>query len=90
MRQLAYALAEAYGVKENRDVWVHDNRDWIIRCGNEPLDNLGQLQSAKEPWRFLQLCRDMAGFDGDSSYESGTIHWRDQCCSAGGTLPVDR
>ena len=84
MRQLAYALAEAYGVKEDRDVWVHDNRDWIIRCGNDPLDNLGQLQSAKEPWRFLQLCRDMAGFDGDPSYESGTIHWRDQCCSGWG------
>ena len=85
MKQLAHSLHAAYGLKDGSpDVWLLDNREWIIRCGRDPMDNLGQLQAAKEPWRFLQLCRDLAGFDGDPSYQSGTIHWRDQCCSGWG------
>lgn len=85
--QFAWSLGEALGTKpdwEDRKNYLSLMSTVIARVGDDPLGNKGLWLEAKEPWRFIQLARDWAGYLADPGYTSGTIHWRDQTCSGWG------
>lgn len=85
--QFAWSLGEALGNSpdwEARKRYLSLMSPVLGRVGEDPLGNKGLWLEAKEPWRFVQLCRDWAGYLADPGYTSGTIHWRDQTCSGWG------
>jgi len=86
-KQFAWSIGDAYGIQQDwakRQEYLSRLSVVIGRCGEDPLGNLAYIQSAKEPFRFLQLCRDWHGYLNDPGYTSGTIHWLDQTCSGWG------
>jgi DNA-directed RNA polymerase len=85
--QFAWSLGEAHGLQPDwgaRKNYLLKMSHIISRIGEEPLAHLSYISAAKEPFRFVQLCRDWHGFIKDPSYTSGTIHWLDQTCSGWG------
>ena len=86
-RTLGIAIARAFG-KKGIDKGLADYFDMMQevyrRVGDDPYEHLAIIKEAKEPFRFVQLCRDWAGYCDDPGYTSGTIHWMDQTCSGWG------
>jgi len=85
--ELAWSLCDALGVggdEQQRFNQLMTNRQLYQEIGRDPLSFLGEVGAAKEPFRFVQLCRDWAGYLDDPGYTSGTIHWLDQTCSGWG------
>jgi DNA-directed RNA polymerase len=85
--QFAWSLGEAYGLQSDwavRQNYLTTMSHIISRCGSDPLSHLSYIGAAKEPFRFVQLCRDWHGYIKDPGYTSGTIHWMDQTCSGWG------
>jgi len=83
----AWSLGEAYGLQADWDVrknYLLQMAHIIAQCGNDPLSRLSYIDSAKEPFRFVQLCRDWYNYARDPGYTTGTIHWLDQTCSGWG------
>jgi DNA-directed RNA polymerase len=83
----AWSLGEAYGLQADWDVrknYLLTMSHILHRIGEDPMEHLAYLDGAKEPFRFVQLCRDWHGFIKDPGYTSGTIHWLDQTCSGWG------
>ncbi|MDC0261206.1 hypothetical protein OAK65_03710 [Synechococcus sp. AH-551-N17] len=56
----AQAIGAAYlGSRLNfaeRVKWTYDNSELISQVASEPLGSIPELEKAKEPWTFLQLC----------------------------------
>ncbi|WP_115014955.1 DNA-directed RNA polymerase [Synechococcus sp. UW140] len=56
----AQAIGAAYlGSRLNfndRVQWTYDNADLISRVASDPYSAIHELEKAKEPWTFLQLC----------------------------------
>ena len=84
---LGQHISSAYGIrgdnKRKRDYFL-SMAEVYKRVGEDPLDCLSMIESAKEPFRFVQLCRDWAGYCRDSKHTTGTIFWIDQTCSGWG------
>ena len=84
---LGVAIGRAFGKKgmdkslENAFLGM---KEVYRRVGENPYNELAIIKQAKEPFRFVQLCRDWAGYCDDETYTSGTIHWMDQTCSGWG------
>jgi DNA-directed RNA polymerase len=83
----AWSLGEAYGLQADMEV----RRNYLVkmshvlgRIGANPMGLLPYLEKTKEPFRFVQLCRDWHGYLNDPGYTTGTIHWVDQTCSGWG------
>ncbi len=57
---LAFQVATTYGrdkdTWEERQQWVKDNVDIIMRVATDPIDNIGDWEAAEEPWQFLAAC----------------------------------
>ena len=57
---LAFQCATTYGLDkatwDERQVWVKDNIFTITRVATDPIDNIGDWESAEEPWQFLAAC----------------------------------
>jgi len=86
-KAFAWSIGDAYGVQPDwakRQEYLGLMSTVVGRCGEDPLGNLAYIESAKEPFRFMQLCRDWHGYLNDPGYTSGTIHWLDQTCSGWG------
>jgi len=85
--QFAWSLGGALGlapVPEERTRYLDNMSTVIARAGSDPLGSLPYWSDVKEPWRFIQLCRDWFNYLQDPGYCSGTIHWLDQTCSGWG------
>ncbi|RVG58454.1 DNA-directed RNA polymerase [Sinorhizobium meliloti] len=57
--------ANTFGVDkvdfDERLAWVEENRDQIIRCGIDPIENLWWTEADK-PWCFLAFCFEWTGY----------------------------
>jgi len=85
--ELGLSITDAYGIKGDRGQRLKHFWSMTVaykRVGENPLEMLAFIEAAKEPFRFVQLCRDLAGYFRDPGYTSGTIHWLDQTCSGWG------
>lgn len=95
-RAFAWSLGEAMGlppVYETRNHYLQEHSTAIRDAGLDPLGYVAFWASHKEPWRFIQLCRDWAQYMDDPGYTTGTIHWLDQTSSGYGhaaCLMLDR
>jgi len=86
-REFAWSLGGAMGMDPDpkaREDYLGLMSEVITRVGNDPLGSIAYWADVKEPWRFIQLCRDWACYVKDPGYTSGTIHWLDQTCSGWG------
>jgi DNA-directed RNA polymerase len=86
-REFAWSLGGALGLApdpKERERYLDTMSAAIVKAGNDPLGSLAYWADVKEPWRFIQLCRDWAGYIENPGYQSGTIHWLDQTCSGWG------
>ena len=41
---------------QEREKWTEDNQAFIIHIAENPLSSAADIEGAKEPWQFLQLC----------------------------------
>ena len=85
--EFAWSICDAYGIKGDERARVTYLKAMSLafnRIGRDPVGNLDLVLEASDPFRFVQLCRDWHGYMADPGYTSGTIHWRDQCCSGWG------
>jgi DNA-directed RNA polymerase len=83
-KEFAWSLGEAMGLPPSHEIrqdYLREYSPAIRRVGEEPLDHVSFWAEQKEPWRFIQLCRDWAGYLADPGYVTGTIHWLDQTSS---------
>jgi DNA-directed RNA polymerase len=83
----AWSLGEAMALPPNQEVrsrFLMEHTAAVRAAGQDPLDHLGFWSQQKEPWRFLQLCRDWAQYLDDPGFTTGTIHWLDQTSSGYG------
>ena len=86
-KAFAWSVGEAMGLPANRvdRVGYLELMSTVIgRVGSDPLSHINYWEQAKEPFRFIQLCRDWHSYLKDPTYTSGTIHWLDQTCSGWG------
>ena len=92
----AWSLGEAMALppdQEARKRYLLEHSTVIRDVGLDPLSNVAFWAGHKEPWRFIQLCRDWAQYIDDPGYTTGTIHWLDQTSSGYGhaaCLMLDR
>lgn len=95
-RGFAWSLGEAMGLPplhETRTRYLQEHSTTIRQVGMDPLGYVAFWAEQKEPWRFIQLCRDWAQYMDDPGYTTGTIHWLDQTSSGYGhaaCLMLDR
>jgi DNA-directed RNA polymerase len=61
---LAFQVATTYGLDkatmDERLAWVsiEENRQRIIRVARDPINNIGDWETADEPWQFLAACHE--------------------------------
>ena len=61
---LAFQVATTYGLDkatmEERLAWVdvESNKQLIIRVARDPINNIGDWETADEPWQFLHACHE--------------------------------
>ena len=57
---LAFQCATTYGLDKSTIIerleWVTNNIPLITRVATNPIDNIGDWESAEEPWQFLAAC----------------------------------
>lgn len=86
-QELSWHLGSALGLPPSRLIrwdWLQENSGLVERIGANPIDQLAHWSSAKEPWRFVQICRDWSGYVADPGYQTGTIYRLDQTTSGYG------
>ena len=83
-----WVLGDAWGRRRiNRRVRsVSEHFVQLMRAGDEPLDCIGWWEQAKEPWRFVALCRELSRYMEDDSYQTRMVFQLDQTCSGYGHL----
>ena len=87
--ELMWALGDAWGLpkdQKDRDVWASEHFTEVMRTGVEPLDCIGWWEQAKEPWRFVALCRELSRYMADDDYQTRMVFQLDQTCSGYGHL----
>lgn len=95
-KAFAWSLGEAMGLPPDHEVrksYLLEHSTIIRDVGMDPLSFVSFWAGHKEPWRFIQLCRDWAQYMDDPGYTTGTIHWLDQTSSGYGhaaCLMLDR
>ena len=55
-------VANMFGITESSEAklkWVDDNHEFIRAVANEPLDNVGRIEVADEPWQFIAACHEV-------------------------------
>lgn len=83
----AWCIGETMGWEKDqrqRERLLKDNSAFINRCGQDPLETMDLWKDLKEPWRFVQMARDWAGYLADENYTTGTVYRLDQTCSGYG------
>lgn len=95
-KAFAWSLGEAMALPPDHEVrkrYLMEHSSIIRDVGLDPLSFVSFWSGHKEPWRFIQLCRDWAQYMDDPGYTTGTIHWLDQTSSGYGhaaCLMLDR
>lgn len=95
-KAFAWSLGEAMALPPDHEVrkrYLMEHSSVIRDVGLDPLGYVSFWANHKEPWRFIQLCRDWAQYMDDPGYTTGTIHWLDQTSSGYGhaaCLMLDR
>ena len=88
LAEFAWALGEV-GHSKVTDMQLRlneliDNQYAVIRTGWEPLDYIGYWETAKDPFKFVALCREFARFTEDTDYKTRHVFQLDQCTSCYG------
>jgi DNA-directed RNA polymerase len=84
---LAYALGDYAGVPiAGRTRWMLENRERFAAIGRDPLRHLDLWSQRKNPWLFIQACRELAHVVDDPSHLSGLPVRLDQSSSGYGHL----
>ena len=87
-REFAWALGDAGFTKTNdmdgRLLEMLENPVPIIRTGEDPMEYVGYWENAKDPFRFVALCREFARYVRDDSYQTRHVFQLDQCTSCYG------
>ena len=87
--EFMWALGDAWGLEKDqqtREEWASEHFVQLMRAGDEPLDCIGWWEQAKEPWRFVALCRELSRYMEDDSYQTRMVFQLDQTCSGYGHL----
>ena len=87
LHEFFWALGDAFGLDKDqdiRDMFAVMNWDEICNCGHEPLERISWWEAAKDPWRFVSLCREARNYSLDEDYETRLVFQIDQTCSGYG------
>ena len=86
-RAFYWAMGDAWGVAKNnyeREQFMYEKSHLILDTGRAPLDCIGWWENAKDPWRFVALCREWSRYMEDEAYETRMVFQLDQTCSGYG------
>lgn len=86
-KELYWAIGDALGISpdwERRTEWVLQNMEQIVAAGENPLNYRAFWEGAKSPWRFIQLCTELAFYSEDENHRSHAVYQLDQTCSGYG------
>ena len=85
----AWCLGEVLRHEKNfpaRLRFLQANSELLGRIGTDPQGTMEHWTCQKDPWQFLKLCRDWAGYLQDPGYTTGTVFKCDQTASGFGHL----
>jgi hypothetical protein len=69
-----------------RDTWGADNAGRMMRCAEDPLENVDLWRDAKDPWQFLACCRGFQLWRHDSTQPIRQLVRLDQTTSGPGII----
>lgn len=64
------------------------DRDHVMAVGADPMQTISLWKGAKEPWRYMRLCREFFNFSCNPGYHTGCMFPLDQTTSGYGHLAM--
>ena len=83
----SWIIGDSAGMRkcpENRQQFLLEYHEEIAAIGRDPIAHISKWSTAKNPWKYVQLCREWANYMEDDSYQTGVVCQADQTTSGFG------